>query len=154
MSKFKPTCDGATSDYSLEKFVVQIHEVKDRNIADYTPSVRLYRASPGRVNLTLYTCNGIGEFNRGVKRNMLASVPLRVAELDSMIETLQALREDMTPAPQLVESVRRSLNNAAYNGHSFDGMTCGEIAQDLKDFNSDLEGESLHDLTAAVRAVR
>lgn len=51
--------------------------------------LRVYRSSPGALTFQLRSFCGIGEFGRGVKRNMNATVSLSFSEAKTLIEYLR-----------------------------------------------------------------
>ena len=53
----------------------------------------------------------------------------------------------------LIERVRRALKNAKENGYLFDGWSFNGIANDLINYDSDLENENLEKVADAVRIV-
>lgn len=50
--------------------------------------------------------------------------------------------------------VREAWRNAAANGYDFGGSTAREVAEDMIEFDADLEDEDLADVIAAVERVR
>jgi hypothetical protein len=52
------------------------------------------------------------------------------------------------------QRVREAWRNAAANGYDFGGSTAREVAEDMIEFDADLEDEELVDVIAAVERVR
>lgn len=76
-----------------ELFIVdnhaQCYEVK-RLEKNNEPGLRVYKTSPNGLTIQVRTYDGIGEFGRSVKRNMIAHAHLDVADAVQLRDRLDA----------------------------------------------------------------
>lgn len=87
--KIEPAAHSPTLPDQLfipEKYI-EIQEVK-RLQENNVNEVRVYRSSPGSINLQLRAYCGIGEFGDGIKRNMIATSHLSFAQAKELAEYL------------------------------------------------------------------
>lgn len=74
--------------FILECEWARIEEVK-RLQKNNEPMLRIYQNAPASLNIQIRTFDGIGDFHRGVKRNMIATIPIGPENAKAMIRYLQ-----------------------------------------------------------------
>src|SRR6267142_515837 len=75
-------------EFILDCEWARIEEVK-RLEKNNEPMLRVYRNAPESLNIQIRTFDGIGEWNKGAKRNMIATVPISYKTVEALIAYLQ-----------------------------------------------------------------
>ena len=72
----------------INKNYVETRELKCETDPKHDKGLRVFRSSPGLINLQIRTFGGIGNFGKGVKRKMYSIVSLDKSETELLIAKL------------------------------------------------------------------